>query len=288
MMTPISLVGPGRAGTTVALALAGAGCRIVAVAGHAPFETSTMAAAAACDAQARDVADVGIGARIVIIATPDDAIADVAAELADACETEALLVHLSGARTLSVFDAALAKRPDLRVASMHPLQTIPSTSEGLDRLPGSYAAVSGDPQVLDLVHLLELRPLQVDDPHRTAYHAAAVVASNHIVALLGQVERLARSAGVPFEAFRALVDAAVANAFDLGPAGALTGPVARGDTSTIDAHLQAIDPSERDTYVAMAREAVRLARRRDDAMSRLLGDLLGDAAGDTTPDSDPS
>ena len=156
----------------------------------------------------------------------------------------------------------------LRVASMHPLQTIPSTSDGLERLPGSYAAVSGDPQVLDLVHLLQLRPLQVDDPHRTTYHAAAVVASNHVVALLGQVERLARSAGVPFEAFRALVDSAVANAFDLGPAGALTGPVARGDTATVDAHLHEIDPGERETYLAMAREAVRLARRRDDEIGR--------------------
>ena len=101
----------------------------------------------------------------------------------------------------------------------------------------------------------------------------SVIASNHLVALLGQVERLARATGVPFEAFRALVDASVENAFELGPSAALTGPVARGDLATIDAHLEALDPVDRDTYRALAREASRLARRRDDALDRLLADL---------------
>jgi predicted short-subunit dehydrogenase-like oxidoreductase (DUF2520 family) len=85
------------------------------------------------------------------------------------------------------------------------------------------------------------------------------VASNHLVALLGQVERLAADAGVPFDAFLPLVRATLDNVDELGPARALTGPVARGDRGTIARHLDALDEDEVDAYLALAREAARLA-----------------------------
>jgi predicted short-subunit dehydrogenase-like oxidoreductase (DUF2520 family) len=156
---------------------------------------------------------------------------------------------------------------------MHPLQSFPSTSAGLDRLPGSWAAVAGDPEVVALAEELGLRPFAVPDSERTRYHAAAAVAANHVVALMGQVERLAASCGVPVEAFGPLVRASVDNALRLGSAAALTGPVERGDLGTVEAHLRAIDPVERDAYRALAREAARLTGRRDTALDRLLGDL---------------
>jgi predicted short-subunit dehydrogenase-like oxidoreductase (DUF2520 family) len=99
------------------------------------------------------------------------------------------------------------------------------------------------------------------------------VASNHLVALLGQVERLAATCGVPFEAFVPLIRASVDNALELGPEAALTGPVARGDLATVAAHLAALDPTDRDAYRSLAREAARLAGQRDTAIDRLLDDL---------------
>ena len=78
---------------------------------------------------------------------------------------------------------------------------------------------------------------------------------------------------MPFEAFAPLVLASVQNAFALGPAAALTGPVARGDLETVEQHLRELDPAERDAYRALAREAARLAGRRDTGLDRLLGDL---------------
>ena len=71
-----------------------------------------------------------------------------------------------------------------------------------------------------LARELGLHPFPVADADRAAYHAAAVVASNHLVALLGQVERLGAVAGVPFEAFAPLVRSSVENAFLLGAADA--------------------------------------------------------------------
>ena len=127
---------------------------------------------------------------------------------------------------------------------------------------------------------LGLRPFELADGDRTRYHTAAVVASNHLVALLGQVDRLATSCDVPFEAFAPLVLASVQNAFQLGPAEALTGPVARGDLSTVERHLQDLDPAERDAYRALAREAARLTGRRDTGLDRLLDDLRQPRTGD--------
>ena len=86
----------------------------------------------------------------------------------------------------------LEVRPDVRVGAMHPLQTFPSASIGVERLRGAWAAVAGDPQTSELATALGMRPFELPDSERAQYHAAAVVASNHLVALLGQVERLAR------------------------------------------------------------------------------------------------
>jgi predicted short-subunit dehydrogenase-like oxidoreductase (DUF2520 family) len=123
---------------------------------------------------------------------------------------------------------------------------------------GAWFAVDGDAIAGDVVAALDGRAFRVDPDRRAVYHAAACVAANHVVALLGQVERLATAAGAPVDAFFPLVRAAVANAERLGPARALTGPAARGDADTIARHLAAIDPSERDAYEALAVEARRL------------------------------
>jgi predicted short-subunit dehydrogenase-like oxidoreductase (DUF2520 family) len=271
----IALIGPGRAGTTIALALADHGYTVVGVAGRAPDAAATRTAALMLDAPARLGGEVGAGAAIVIVATPDHAIDSAARAAASSLEPGALVFHLAGSRNLDVFDEMLAGRPGagIRVGSLHPLQTFPSTSDGIERLYGSWAAVAGDAEVTAIARLLGLHPFEVDPIDRARYHAAAVVASNHVIALLGQVARLAASAGVPFEAFRPLVQTALDNGFGLGPARALTGPVARGDLKTVQDHLQALDPSERDAYRALAREASKLAERRDDALQRLLDDL---------------
>jgi predicted short-subunit dehydrogenase-like oxidoreductase (DUF2520 family) len=277
----LALVGPGRAGTTIALALNVSGWQVIGVAGRAPDAPSTTSTAACLDAPPSLVSDIGRGARVVMIATPDAAIESVATACAASLERDALVFHLAGSRGLDVFDALLEARPDVRVGAMHPLQSFASTSAGLGRLPGSWAAVTGDPEVEAIAAELDLRPFRVEDSRRAQYHAAAVVASNHVVALLGQVERMAKASGVPFDAFAPLVIASVENAFRLRPEGALTGPISRGDLKTVQSHLEALDPGERDAYRALAREAARLAGRRDNALDRILDDLRH--AGDSEP-----
>ena len=199
---------------------------------------------------ARAAADVDL----VLVATPDASVATVAAAIEP--NEAAVVAHLAGSLGLD----AVATHP--RPAAVHPLVALPDAAVGSRRLrAGGWFAVAGDPLVEQVVDDLGGRALRVADADRSAYHAAAVVASNHLVALLGQAERIAAAAGVPFEAFMDLVRATVDNVDELGPAAALTGPAARGDTETIRRHLEAIGPDERAAYEALAREARRLAGR---------------------------
>jgi predicted short-subunit dehydrogenase-like oxidoreductase (DUF2520 family) len=275
----VALVGPGRAGTTIALALLEQGHRVVAVAGRAPDAPSTTAAASCLSCDPVLVSDVGRGADIVVIATPDRAIEPTTVTIGPSLEPGALVFHLAGSRGLDVFSRLHELRPDVRTGALHPLQSFPSTSVGLERLRGAWAAVAGDDEVRELARSLGLRPFALRDEERTRYHAAAVVASNHVVALLGQVERLARSCDVPFEAFAPLVRASIENAFETSPSGALTGPIERGDLATVERHLASLDAADRDAYRALAREAARLTGRRDTGLDRLLDDLRQGATG---------
>lgn len=269
----VALVGPGRAGTAIAVALQRQGWTISAVAGREVDSTSTRAAATLFAAPAKSVEAVGAGASLVIIATPDAAIAATATRLAPALESGALVVHLSGARGLAEFDALTSMRPDVRVGGLHPLQSLPTAAIGADRLAEAWCAVAGPESVADLAVALGMHPFVVAEHARATYHAAACIASNHLVALLGQVERIAESADVPFDAFVPLMRATLDNVAALGAGAALTGPIARGDASTVAAHLDALPSDERTAYRALAELALRLVGRDDAELRAILSEV---------------
>jgi predicted short-subunit dehydrogenase-like oxidoreductase (DUF2520 family) len=106
------------------------------------------------------------------------------------------------------------------------------------------------------------RSFVVQEEHRAAYHAAAAIASNHVVALLGSAERVANAVGIPIEAYLELVRASIDNVEDLGVIDALTGPVARGDWATVERHRAAIDQSELPLYDALVEAAKRVVDSR--------------------------
>jgi predicted short-subunit dehydrogenase-like oxidoreductase (DUF2520 family) len=230
----VRIVGRGRAGGSLAGALEAVGWEV---------EVGPGASAVAAD-----------GVDLVVLAVPDGAIASVAGAVAPG---SAVVAHLSGSLGLDVL------APHERRASVHPLVSLPTPEVGAERLrAGAWFAVAGDPIAAAVVAALGGRSVEVPDEQRAAYHAAACIASNHLVALLGQVERVAAGVGVPLEAYLDLARATVSNVAALGPAAALTGPAARGDTATLDRHRAALDPSEIAAYDALVAEAERLAGRR--------------------------
>ena len=235
-MHSIRIIGPGRAGTSLAAALNARGWDVAGYRRHG-------------DA----VADAARGVDVLVVATPDDAVAEVAAAVVPVPTT--VVVHLSGSLGLE----ALAPHP--RRAAVHPLVPLPNGEVGADRLAsGVTFAVAGDPLARELVAALGGRIVEVADDDRAAYHAAACIAANHVVALLGQVERVAASVGLDLESFLPLTRAAVDDVAALGTRAALTGPARRGDWATLSRHLDALGEDERAAYQAGAALATRLAR----------------------------
>jgi predicted short-subunit dehydrogenase-like oxidoreductase (DUF2520 family) len=219
-VTSLRLVGPGRAGRSLASALVDTGCDLRGV-----------------STRGDDLTAAARGVDVVIIATPDAVVADVAAAIAPVETT--VVLHMSGALGLDVLG------PHPRRASLHPLMPLPSAEVGRVRLrSGITFAVAGDEMATTLGRSLGGRCIEIDDGHRAAYHAAACIAANHLVALLGQVERVATSAGLDVDAFLPLALAALQDVSDLGPAAALTGPASRGDEATLVRHREALAPDE--------------------------------------------
>ncbi|HTX63545.1 MAG TPA: DUF2520 domain-containing protein, partial [Acidimicrobiales bacterium] len=225
-MAAIRIIGPGRAGRSLARALSDVGWTVLPLLGRDD-----------------DPADAASGADAVVLAVPDDAISEVAAAVRSDPSTP--VVHLAGSLGLG----ALA--PHARRAALHPLVALPDPEIGARRLvSGVTFAVAGDPLATAIATALGGATVHVPDDARPAYHAAACVAANHVVALLGQVERIACAAGLTLEAFLPLARAAVEDAGRVGPRRALTGPAVRGDWETLARHLEAIPEGERAAYRA--------------------------------------
>jgi len=232
----VRIIGAGRAGTSFHTALSTRGWTV--------------------DLMGRDThpEEAAVGVDLLLICVPDGAVAQVSAAVRPVAAT--VVAHCAGSLGLDVLSG------HARVGSVHPLVALPSASVGARRLVGAWFGVAGDPLVRRVVSALDGRAVEVPDEHRARYHAAAVVASNHVVALLGQAERIAAGAGVPLAAYLDLARGSVDNVAELGPAAALTGPVARGDWATVRRHLDALPAEERPAYEALADEAARLAGRR--------------------------
>jgi predicted short-subunit dehydrogenase-like oxidoreductase (DUF2520 family) len=257
----VAIVGAGRMGQGLGLALSTAGVDVVLLS-RRPRELVPPLVL-----HSGPRGDGVRAAGLVLIATPDAAIPQIAAELAGERVIGPLQVvlHLSGVldrRALGPLQPSGAG-----LGSFHPLQTIVDPSSAAERLAGCYVGIEGDDRALAmgkrLAANLRMRPVELAADRKAAYHAAAVFAANYTVALAGIAERLARSAGVPPEVagqlYRPLMQGVVSN-LEAGPAAALTGPIRRGDVDTIRAHLASLDPADRQLYRSLGLAALRLAR----------------------------
>lgn len=256
----IVFVGPGRAGMSLAVAAEAAGHDVVGVVGRTA--ASAASGAALVDSVGLTVDDEMPAADLLMITTRDGAIAAVAAALAGKALNIDAAVHVSGLTSVS----ALKPLGDagLRIGSFHPLQTLPTPEAGAARLTGAYIAVTAEEPLRSALEALatDLRaiPFTIDDAAKPLYHAAAAAASNFPLASLAMAADLFASAGVPWEAARPLVEAVVANAFELGPRAALTGPVVRGDVETVAAQLRAVAADVPQWRSSFARSVAALAK----------------------------
>ena len=167
-------------------------------------------------------------ADLVLLCVPDAAIADVAASLA----VGPWVAHVSGATSVARLE------PHERRFGVHPLQTF-TRSRGPEQLDGAYAAVTAESAEARergfwLARTLGLQPFELRDDARPLYHAGAAIASNYLVTLHRAASELFTAAGAPAEGLTPLMRRTIENGFEL------TGPIERGDWSTVEAHRRAI------------------------------------------------
>lgn len=243
----VTIIGPGRLGRSLALLLERAGVR-VRLAGRGAHPTDG----------------------IVLLTVPDAAIA----EVARAVPPGPAVLHCSGATDLT---PVAHHHPH---GSLHPLMTFPGPEVALPDLHGIPAAIAGDGAGLriasELARVLGLQAVEVPGDRRL-YHAAAVLAGNGATVLLAQARRALIAAGVaPDRAASLLIPLVLRSVShaDPDPVTALTGPIARGDTPTLAAHLAGLEAAE-------LRDVARLHRAVVDAAESLLAE-----ADSGSPDND--
>lgn len=265
----LAIVGAGRVGTAFAVLLGRAGHRVVAVSGRAA--TRERVAASLPGVPLLSPAEAAARGEVVLIGTPDDAIERVCRELASAgaFRPGQGVAHLSGATPLAALGPARAAGAE--IVSIHPLQTFPTVEAAVERLPGvpmAVTALSEEGHRLGerLVRDAGGHPFRLEDDAKALYHAAAVFASNYLVAVSALAEAAGRAAGLedPVALMGPIQRTTLENVLALGPAAALTGPAVRGDAGTIGRHLDELSgavPHAIPAYVALARVALDLGER---------------------------
>jgi len=168
------------------------------------------------------------GGELVLVCVPDAAIAEVAREIGPG----PWIGHMSGATPLRALE------PHVDRFSVHPLQTF-TRRRGAEQLDGAWAAVTAEGEEARargfwLAETLGLQPFELADEQRALYHAGAAIASNYLVTLFRAASRLLDEAGAPHEALVPLMRRVIENGYEL------TGPIERGDWTTVEAHLAAI------------------------------------------------
>jgi predicted short-subunit dehydrogenase-like oxidoreductase (DUF2520 family) len=263
----VLLVGAGRVGTAVAILLERVGREAVGVVSRSPASGERAATRLGC----RVVSSLEDSpeADLYLLGVPDAAIEDVAGSLAPVAAPGALAVHFAGSLGVAPL-GALAER-GLGVAALHPVQACPDVGTAVERLPGSAWGVTCATGLQDrceeLVKAVGGVPVAIGEGDRALWHAAAVMTSNGIAALLATGESILQTIGVadPESVLGPLAAGAVANARAGGGGGAtLTGPVVRGEVSTLRRHLEALEaqaPELVPAYRLVARTILAAAAR---------------------------
>ncbi|HYZ92171.1 MAG TPA: Rossmann-like and DUF2520 domain-containing protein [Actinomycetota bacterium] len=265
----VSIVGCGRAGGAIGLALSRAGYPVTAAWSRtrAGRQRAQRLLEVPVFSEAAEVAAAG---EVVVVGVPDDAISEVAGAISSADLSGKLVLHTSGG--VSVQALAAAKSAGARTGCMHLLQTLPDAVRGAETLQGTAVAVTCDPR--DRAALFRLarswggRPFPLADKDKTLYHAAAVFASNYVVTSIWSALRILERVGVPNarQMLAPLAQASVQNVTTMPAERAITGPVVRGDTETVKRHIDALghtDPTGgrmTDAYRSLARLTAALAR----------------------------
>ncbi len=285
----VAIVGAGKVGSVLGRILVEQGCTISAVVSRTPGSARRAGRFLNCRNAGTSPAAIPADTDLLFITTPHSAVEDVAQTLAaqPALRFPRLAAcHASGMLTADAL-RSLENR-GATVFSFHPLQTFPRDfppSKILSSARGIAYGVDGSPEGVRyakrLARILQGRVLEVPPELRPFYHAACVVASNHLTTLLWVLERMFSRLGTGerdfLRVFRPIIQATLENVERTSPASALSGPVARGGVETVAQHLDTVRevaPELLPMFSALTRESVGLALAKGSITEERAGEIL--------------
>jgi predicted short-subunit dehydrogenase-like oxidoreductase (DUF2520 family) len=260
----IAIVGPGRLGSALAVELSRAGYTIKELVSHKRSPRNNQHLARRLKARSSTQKSAVLDANLIWFCVPDREIAAAARTLAPVVQGKSKIAfHSSGALASSELD--VLRRRGASVASLHPMMTFVRGT--VPSLKGVPFALEGDAAALRIARRIARdlggEPFPIRARYKVAYHTWGAFASPLVVALLVTAEQVARAAGVPRRDARRkmlpILRQTIENYGRLGPAGAFSGPLVRGDAEVVNKHLQLLSriPGAKDVYVALAKAAIR-------------------------------
>jgi len=289
MKQKVGFIGAGKVGTALATTLFKGGYPVVAVANKNISESEKLADLVPGCHIFKTAQEVANTAEHVFITTPDDSIPTVASELT--WRPEQNVVHCSGAASIDILEPA--KKYGAMVGSFHPCQAFASVDQAIKNLPGSTFAIEAQGPLLDILKEMASTIgcdwIVLKPGNKALYHAAAVFASNYFVTLLKVATDLFQNFDVPAaqstKVLMPLIQGNIKNINSIGLPGCLTGPIARGDVSTIEKHIFALkekEPSILKLYAELGLSTIPIALEKgtlDEKVSKTLQTLLKKAIG---------
>ncbi len=275
-MKSIAIVGLGRVGSALAILLWRQGFCDLRVCDHNPEKIDALSgwidgSITICSTPAEAV----VGADLVLLASQDRYIAEIALDLAKSCSAKDLaglyVAHLSGSLTSEVLQPLVLK--EAIAFSLHPLQSVADVEGGVQVLAGSYFSFEGAEQAFSLaetlVSALHGKLVRLAAADKALYHAAAVVSSNFFIALEEMAITMMSGIGVDADTARRMLLPLIRGSFEnlerVSPVEALTGPIVRGDDQTVAVHLRALQdkfPGYISAYRLLAGLNVDLAKQK--------------------------
>jgi predicted short-subunit dehydrogenase-like oxidoreductase (DUF2520 family) len=289
MARTISIVGAGRVGQTLARRLHQLGWRIGAVVTQSKKTSQAAVRAIGGGTPQRRLTPQVLSADVLLLTTPDGALGNVAKALAAFSRKDyrgRIALHTSGALDRRVL-APLAHR-GVSTGSLHPMQTF--SGRGTPNLKGVIFAVEGDRaarhEAQEIARALGGVPVEIRGNSKPAYHAAGALVAGHGLALIEAATRTLTALGFSrrraHQALLPLIRQMLDNYERLGPQAAWTGPISRGDFSTVAKHGQALRryPREfKDSYAALALLAARVLSKKPAATRKRILQALKNPRG---------
>jgi predicted short-subunit dehydrogenase-like oxidoreductase (DUF2520 family) len=268
----VSVVGAGKVGTTLAVLLFRAGYRIVSVIGQRKESVGKLARIVNCKNYSNSVFNIHPETHILLIAVPDEAIAEVSDSITKNSSIDfkqLIAFHTSGSVTSDAMKSLSNKGAN--VFSLHPIQSFPkrlSLRNQIDRMTDIFYGFEGQSSVKVIAGKMASDMggtlIRIPKERKILYHIACVMASNYSVALLGAASDLAKLVGrnLKLKHLAPLVKTSINNALSETPGKALTGPIRRGSSRTVEKHLLELKNNKRfvPLYKIMGMEALRIVK----------------------------